>query len=307
MQILPVVSFGCRLPVLFPYLGKFMACPWKSNVYSRSRSLFKLYTSYSRGGRCHRTLGGCPRRAVINSKGRMDPVKVLITALIIMSVPAWASVSTCTTGTYASYQALSGGCSIGDATFTGFSGLGSISSSDLMVTPELTSTGAILTFTYVDSSGNSSPETVSYGQTFSLSVNYQVDVSGQLTGIETSSQYSSLSGGTETDSISGAGKSTSESNNGFSYYGVTTLNSPMVSTSASGIINISNTINLNSGSMGYVSQNEFINTLNYTSTQLDNDPDPGALGAPEVQSLSMIGSGLIALSIISRFWRKNRK
>lgn len=236
-------------------------------------------------------------------------MKVFITALIIMSVPAFATVSTCTAGTYASYQALSGGCSIGDAVFTGFSNLGSISGADLLVTPEMTSNGATLTFTYVDSSGTASPETVSGGQTFSLSLNYQVDVSGQLTGLETSSQYSSLSGGVETNSISGAGKSGSESNNGFSFYGVTTLNSPVLSTSGSGLITISNLITLNSGTMGYVSQNAFINTLDYTSQPLIiNDPSPdGGDPAPEVQSLSMIGSGLIALSIVSRFWRKNRK
>lgn len=238
-------------------------------------------------------------------------MKVLITALIITSIPAWATVSTCTTGTYASYQALSGGCSIGDAVFTGFSGLSGISGSDVQITPTMTSSGATLTFTYVDSSGNASPETVQYGQTFSLSLNYQVDVSGQLTGLETGSQYSSFSGGTETASISGAGQSVSESNNGFSFYGVYTLNSSLKSTNATGTINISNLVTLNSGSMGYVAQNAFINTLDYTSTPIivnDPSPIPGAdPAAPEVQSLLMMGSGLVALGLFSRFRRKNRK
>lgn len=237
----------------------------------------------------------------------MDPVKVLITALILASIPAFATVSTCTTGTYTSYQALSGGCSIGDAVFTGFSGLSGISGADVQITPTMTSNGATLTFTYVNG-GSASPETVQYGQTFSLSLNYQVDVSGQLTGIETGSQYSSVSGGTETASLTGAGQTVSESNNGFSYYGVYTLNSRLATTSSTGTINISNLITLNSGSMGYVSQNAFINTLDYTSTPvIVNVPDSGDDPAPEIQSLSMIGSGLVALGIFSRFRRKNRK
>src|SRR5260370_9074504 len=125
-------------------------------------------------------------------------MKTVITVLCVGAIPALAAPA-CVMGTYASYQALAGGCSIGDATFSNFSsllflnspGVPALTSSQIEVIPSGTSTSDMLTFVYLNGAGAPTPGTVNAnGQIFSFGMNFQiVGTPSPLTGIQLISPF----------------------------------------------------------------------------------------------------------------------
>ncbi len=241
-------------------------------------------------------------------------MKTFITALCCLSaVPAaLASPAACVTGTYASYLALSGGCSIGDATFTSFSnlsfvnspGVSPLASSEILVTPSGGPTGATLNFVYLNSAGAVTPVTVNQlGQIFSFGLSFQVLVSpSALTGIEMDSAFSntapaSVSATKTAQLMTGGPTVTSTVSDGGQSNVAGTYSGTLMPVSGVGTFLITDTTSLQAQS-GSATESGFINSFELASSTAQT---------PEIGSLAMIGSGLIGLGLVSTSTRKRTR
>jgi len=239
-------------------------------------------------------------------------MKIFVSALCFCVVPALAAPAACVTGTYASYQALSGGCTIGDALFSNFSNLSFVNSpgvptlaaSQIEVTPSGTSTDALLNFVYLNSDAAATPVTVNQnGQIFSFGLNFDLLVSSAtLTGIQMSSTFSNTSPGSASASktaqlLSGGPALTSTVNDGGISNALGTYSGTVIPVSGVGTFLITDTTSLQAQT-GAVTQSGFANSFLLT---------PGATATPEIASLAMIGSGLVVISMVAGWTRKRRK
>ncbi len=228
-------------------------------------------------------------------------MKTLIT-IVCLSIPAASASTACVTGSYASYQALSGGCSIGDAMFSNFSalsfvdspGVASLSSTEIQVVPGGTPTDATLTFVYLNAAGMPTAETLSGGgQIFSFGLSFDITVSPVvLDAIQMASTFANTGTGdvssTKTAQLTGGGPEfTSTVSNGGAQDPMATYNGAMIPVSGAGTFVITDTTSLQAQT-GSVTQAGFENSF------VMADAAPTA----EVGSLIMLGSGLIFLGLL---------
>ena len=239
-------------------------------------------------------------------------MKIFISALCFCVVPALALPTACVTGTYASYQALSGGCTIGDAMFSNFSslsfvnspGVGTLTASEIEVIPSGSATDALLSFVYLDANAAPSPVTLNQnGQIFSFGLSFDLLVSpSTLTGIQMSSTFSNTSPGSASASktaqlLSGGPAITSTVNDGGISNALGTYAGAVMPVSGVGTFLITDTTSLQAQT-GSVTQSGFTNSFLLT---------PASTATPEIGSLAMIGSGLVFLSMVASSTRKRRK
>jgi hypothetical protein len=238
-------------------------------------------------------------------------MKILIPVLCLCVVPAFAAPA-CVTGTYASYQALSGGCTIGTALFSNFSGLsfvnspgvGTLTPDEIQVIPSGTTTDDLLTFVYLNSNATPTPVTVNEnGQVFSLGLSFDILVtSGALTGIEMSSTFGNTSPGSASASktaqlLTGGPAITSTVNDGGVSNALGTYNGTVMPVTGAGTFLITDTTSLQAQT-GMVTQSGFGNSFLLS---------PGSTATPEIGSLAMIGSGLVFLSMVANSTRKRKR
>jgi hypothetical protein len=231
-------------------------------------------------------------------------VKTLIT-IVCLSIPAASASTACVTGSYASYQALSGGCSIGDAMFSNFSalsfvnspGVASLSSTEIQVTPGGTATDATLTFLYFNAGGTATAETLNAaGQLFSFGLTFDITVSPVvLDAIQMASTFANTGTGevssTKTAQLMGGGPefTSTVSNNG-AQDPMATYNGGLASVGGgAGTFVITDTTSLQAQG-GTATQAGFENSFLM---------GPGTTApTAEVGSLIMLGSGLIFLGLL---------
>ena len=238
-------------------------------------------------------------------------MKIFISVLCFCAVPALAIPTACVTGTYASYQALSGGCFIGDALFSNFSnlsfvnspGVGILTASEIEVIPSGTSTDAVLSFVYLDANATPTPVTVNQnGQIFSFGLSFDLLVSpSTLTGIEMSSTFGNTAPGSASASktaqlLTEGPAITSTVNDGGISNALGTYAGSIMPVSGVGTFLITDTTSLQAQT-GSVTQSGFANSFFLT---------PATTATPEIGSLAMIGSGLVFLSMVASSTR-NRK
>jgi hypothetical protein len=232
-------------------------------------------------------------------------------ALCLVAIPALAAPA-CVTGSYASYQALAGGCTIDNATFSNFSGLSFVNSpgvppltaSEIEVIPSSTPTTDVLTFVFLNAAGAPTPVTVNQnGQIFSFGLNFQIAVTpGSLTGIQMGSTFSNTAPGSVSASKSvqpliGGPSVSSTVNDGGVSNAMATYNGLLMPVSGVGPFLVTDTTSLQAQT-GSVTEAGFANSFNV-----------GGVGTPtpEIASLAMIGSGLVFLSLIASSTRKRRR
>ena len=238
-------------------------------------------------------------------------MKILITALCLCVVPALAAPA-CVTGTYADYQALSGGCTIGDALFSNFSNLSfvnspgvvALTSSEIQVIPSGTATEDLLTFVYLNANATPTPVTLNQnGQIFSGSLSFDILVGPSvLTGIQMDSTFGNSSPGSASASktaqlLTGGPAITSTVNDGGVSNAMGTYSGTIMPVTGTGMFLITDTTSLQAQT-GSVTQSGFANAFLLT---------PGTAETPEVGSLAMIGSGLVFLSMVASSTRRRRK
>jgi hypothetical protein len=239
-------------------------------------------------------------------------MKTFISALCFCVVPALAAPTACVTGTYASYQALSGGCTIGDALFSNFSslsfvnspGVGILTASEIEVIPSGTPTDALLSFVYLNANATPTPVTVNQnGQIFSFGLSFDLLVSpSTLTGIQMSSTFGNTSPGSASASktaqlLSGGPAITSTVNDGGISNALGTYSGAVMPVSGVGTFLITDTTSLQAQT-GSATQSGFTNSFLLT---------PASTATPEIGSLAMIGSGLVFLGMVANSTRKRRK
>jgi hypothetical protein len=238
-------------------------------------------------------------------------MKLLIPALCLCVVPALAAPA-CATGTYASYQALSGGCSIGNALFSNFSalsfvnspGVGTLTPSEIEVIPSGSLSDDMLTFMYLNGVGTPTAVTVNQnGQVFSLGFSYDIVVTpGSLTGIEMSSTFGNTAPGSASASktaqpVGGGSAITSTVNDGGISNSQGTYSGAVMPVTGAGTFLITDTTSLQAQT-GMVTQSGFGNSFLISSA---------ATATPEIGSLAMIGSGLVFLSMIASSTRRRKR
>jgi hypothetical protein len=241
---------------------------------------------------------------------------LLILALCLCVVPAFAAPTACVTGSYASYQALVGGCTIGNALFSNFSalsfvnspGVGALTPSEIQVIPSGTPTDDMLTFVYLNANGTPTPVTVNQnGQIFSFGMSFDIVVAATavtpgLTGIEMSSTFGNTSPGSASASktaqlVAGGPAITSTVNDGGVSNVLGTYNGTIMPVSGVGTFLITDTTSLQAQT-GMVTQSGFANSFLLSS---------GTTATPEVGSLAMIGSGLVFLSMVASSTRRRKR
>ncbi len=238
-------------------------------------------------------------------------MKTLITVLCVGAIPALAAPA-CVMGTYASYQALAGGCSIGDATFSNFSsllflnspGVPALTSSQIEVIPSGTSTSDMLTFVYLNAAGAPTPVTVNAnGQIFSFGMNFQIVVTpSALTGIQMSSTFSntmpgSVSATKTIQPVGGPILVSSTVNDAGISHALGTLSGLVMPVSGVGAFLVTDTTSLQAQT-GSVTQVGFANSFNI---------GPISTATPEIASQAMIGGGLVFLSLVANSMRKRKR
>lgn len=238
-------------------------------------------------------------------------MKILITALCLCVVPAFAAPA-CATGTYASYQALSGGCSIGNAVFSNFSalsfvnspGVGTLTPSEIEVIPSGTLSDDMLTFMYLNAAGSPTAVTVNQnGQIFSFGMSFDILVTpGALNGIQMSSTFSNTAPGSASASktaqlVGGGPAITSTVNDGGISNALGTYNGVVMPVTGAGTFLITDTTSLQAQT-GMVAQSGFANSFLLSSA---------TTATPEIGSLAMIGSGLVFLSMIASSTRRRKR
>jgi len=238
-------------------------------------------------------------------------MKTLITVLCVGAIPALAAPA-CVSGTYASYQALAGGCSIGDATFSNFSGLTFLNSpgvpaltaSEIEVIPSSAATTDMLTFVYLNAAGAPTPVTVNTnGQIFSFGMSFQIVATpSALTGIQMSSTFANTMPGSvsATKSIQPIGGGTAVSstvNDGGTSHALGTVNGLVMPVSGVGAFLVTDTTSLQAQT-GIVTQAGFSNSFIL---------GPIVAPTPEIASQAMIGGGLVFLSLLANSMRKRKR
>jgi hypothetical protein len=238
-------------------------------------------------------------------------MKILIPALFLCVAPAFAAPA-CVTGTYASYQALSGGCMIGNALFTNFSslsfvnspGVGTLTPSEIDVIPSGIPTDDMLTFEYLNAAGTPTPVIVNQnGQIFSFGMSFDIVVNpGSLTGIEMSSTFGNTAPGSASASksaqpLGGGPAITSTVNDGGISNAMGTYSGAVMPITGSGTFLITDTTSLQAQT-GAVTQSGFANSFLLA---------PGTTATPEIGSLAMIGSGLVFLSMVANSTRRRKR
>lgn len=230
-------------------------------------------------------------------------MKTLIT-IVCLSIPAASASTACVTGSYASYQALSGGCSIGDAMFSNFSALSFVNSpgvpklanTEIQVIPSGSPTDATLTFVYLNDLGIDTPVTLNAaGQLFAFGLTFDIAVSPSvLDAIQMASTFSNTNPGdvsaTKTAQLlAGGPEFTSTVSSGGASNVMGTYDGGLTPVSGTGTFMINDTTSLQAQS-GAVTQVGFENSFVLTP----GDAAPTA----EVGSLIMLGSGLIFLGLL---------
>ena len=239
-------------------------------------------------------------------------MKTVITAFAFIIPVTLASPVPCVSGAYATYQALSGGCSVGDAVFTNFSALSFVNSAgvpaltadEIEVIPGGTPTDATLTFVYLSATGAPTPVTLSSsGQLFSFGLNFDITVSpSSLSGIQMASTFSNTSPGSVSTTktaqlIGGPTFAPSTVSDGGVSNAMGTYNGAIIPVSGVGTFLITDTTSLQAQS-GSVTQAGFENFFDLT-------PASNA-ATPELGTLVLLGAGLIFLSLTGRATRKRR-
>jgi hypothetical protein len=229
-------------------------------------------------------------------------MKTLIIALCLIAAAATASTVACVTGRSASYGALFGGCSIGDAVFSNFSGLSFVNAgvpvftaSNIEVTPSGISTDPTLTFQYLNTDGVLTPVTVNTsGEIFSLGLSFDVVVSpAALTGIKMSSMFSNTMPGSISASKTaqwwGATVGPSTVSSGGVSNPAATYSGAIIPMSGVGTV-------LTSDTMSLQTQCVIPSTNEFSKPDWGTDPTATAEGG----SFAMVGSGLIVVGLIAR-------
>jgi len=234
---------------------------------------------------------------------------VLFMGMALAVVSAFAVP--CATGTYASYQALgSGGCTVGDATFSNFGAFGftnsvgvpTIGTGNLLVTPGGTALDPTLTFTYVVGS-TPTPETVNQsGQIFSFDFVYMVTFTGatlaniQMDTTEVNTNGGGVAATKNAQQISGGTVFTSQASDGGVDHSIPTLiTGANTSTSGAGPWNIQDTVSLQAQN-GTATQDNFENLYTLQAST----------GTPETDTVLLMGSGLLCIGLV-RLRRPSRK
>jgi len=239
-------------------------------------------------------------------------MKTFITVLCFLSIATIASAAACVTGTYTSYEALGGGCSIGNATFSNFSSLSFVNSSgvpvlspdQIIVTPSGTASDASLEFFYVNGNGAATPVTVNQiGQIFSFGFSFQILVSpGSLNGIEMDSNFANTSPGsasaTKTAQLVGGGPTyTSTVSDGGISNSLGNYTGSLIPVAGSGAFRITDTTSLQAQT-GSATQSGFTNSFALGA---------GTASTPEVRSSILMGSGLVLLSVFANVARRRQQ
>jgi hypothetical protein len=238
---------------------------------------------------------------------------ILLSFGMALATSAFAVPSSCVSGTYASYVALSTtGCQDGDGTFSNFSALGftnsggvaEVSDTDIMVTPGGTALNPTLTFEYINSAGTATPVTVDEsGQIFSMGLTYSLVLTGAtLSDIQMGETFSNTSPGsvsaTKNAEIgSGTTFSSTVSDGGLNNPTGTTSTGNVTPTTGTGTWNITDTVSLQAQS-GSATQNSFENLFTLAAAGPNST-------APELPTGAMIGSALLLFGLISRRFRKS--
>ncbi len=249
-------------------------------------------------------------------------MKALITALLICPIPAaFAAPAACVAGTYASYQALSGGCSIGNAVFSSFSGLTFVNSpgvatltpSEIEVTPSGDATDASLTFAFLNSSGALTPITVNQlGQIFSFDLSYRLLVApGSLTGFEMNAAFSNTAPGSASatktvEPVGGGTAVTSTVNDGGVSNPMGSYNGSPMPISANGPVLVTDTTSLQAQT-GSVTESSFMNSFVQSAASGGGGGGGTVAAVPEMQSYAITGAGLVFLSLIASSRRKRQR
>jgi len=244
-------------------------------------------------------------------------MKILIITLSLCVLPVLASSSPCAAGSYSSYEALSSGCSIGDATFSNFSSLSFVNSpgvtplnaDEIEVIPTGIPTDASLTFVYLNANGADAPITLSSnGQIFSFGLNFQILVTpGTLAGFQMASTFSNTAPGSvsTTKTIQPEGGSTLDAStvsDGGVSNAMGTYAGALVPVSGVGTFLVTDTSSLQAQT-GSVTQAGFVNSFVLDPTTSTADP----AAVPESTSLALVGSALIFLSLISSSTRQRKR
>jgi PEP-CTERM motif-containing protein len=227
---------------------------------------------------------------------------------IAFAAAAWSAPSACVAGTYASYQALVSGCTVGDEVFSNFTGLtftnslgvDTITPAELFITPSVVAGVDELLFTYQNLptgfGGFPSSTDVGVGgsQIFSYSFQYIVtpspnplaDIQMKSTILNTGSGSVSAvkdldSNATESSANDGGGPHTS----------FTPVSGPITAVSFGGPYTVQDTISLQ-GQSGTAEQQDFTNLFTEGSV---------STSTPEPSTTLLIATGLICFGITRRF------
>lgn len=239
-------------------------------------------------------------------------MKTLIIALCLSVVPALASPTGCVAGTYQSYVALSGGCTIGDALFSNFSGLtfvnspgvSTLATDQIQVMPSGTSTDAMLTFVFLDTNGDPLPVTLNTnGQIFSMGLSFDVVVSpSNLTGIQMGATFSNtapanVSASKSVQLLAGGPQITSTVNDEGISNALGNHLGTLMPVSGVGTFLVTDTTSLQAQT-GSVSEASFTNSFFL---------GPQTVPTPEIGSLLMIGTGLVFVSALASSTRRRKR
>lgn len=216
-----------------------------------------------------------------------------------LATAAWGTA--CTSGTYASYEALSSGCTVGDELFSNFSSLSfsgtlglTISTSDIVITPEVSGDVDELVFTYQDlPAGNYSSTVagVTADQILGYDFTYLVTPdSNPVTGMQMISDIGNTGSGSVSavkDILIASTLYESSANNGTTDYTLPTLVSgPTTALPGSSAFTVQDTISLQ-GQTGTAQQQDYTNL--FTEGAISEVPEPSAA--------LLIGTGLICVGL----------
>jgi hypothetical protein len=236
-------------------------------------------------------------------------------AMLVLITAVAAAAPMCTTDTYTAYEGLgSGGCTIGDETFSNFSslsfsnslGVSTLSSDQILVTPTAVGNEASLAFTYGTAASPITIILVDSSQVFAFDFTYEaVAASGLvLSGIQQTATFSNTTPGSTSftknaQAMGGGPIFTSAVTDGGTSHVAATYDGPITAVSgANSDFLVKDAISLQAQS-GSVSNSGFANNF-FTS--------PGnTTTTPEPPVSLLIGSGLVLLGGLTRKYAERRR
>ncbi len=221
-----------------------------------------------------------------------------------MATAAWGSA--CGTASYATYAGMSGGCTVGDETFSNFSALSisgtvglTLPEADILITPEVAGGVDELVFSYQSlPSSNPGPTElgVGAGENFGYSFNFIVTPDPNPV---IDIQMTSNIGVTGTGNVSavknvstGGTVYTSSANNGLADFTYPSLVSgPVVSIPGTSAFTVQDSISLQ-GQVGTANQENFTNLFTEGAV---------STATPEPATTLLIGTGLLCFGLTRKF------